>query len=89
MNMNKKLRALQRKLERMELDNLRKHAAELHERVERLEAELERARDSAEFWYRNAQEMQNALDEDAYATHRCVGLNKSGQMMVVKIDEHN
>jgi len=44
--MDKKLKALQRKLERMELEHLRQHALELHHRIE----ELEDAAESALFW---------------------------------------
>ena len=82
--MDKSLKALQRKLERLELEHLRQHALELHERLERAEAELQLADESAEFWQRNAHELQLALSDEGHATHRCVGINKAGEMMVIR-----
>lgn len=78
------LRALQRKLERMELEHLRQHALELHERLEEVQRELARAEDSAEFWQHNFQMMQEAAADDLHATHRCVGITRDGEMMVVQ-----
>lgn len=80
------LRALQSKLERMELEHLRQHALELHGRLERAEAELERATEIADFWQRHAHDLQLALLDEDFATHRCVGINKGGELMVVKAD---
>jgi len=80
--MDKKLKALQRKLERMELEHLRQHAFELHQRVEELEA----ATESAEFWQRHAMDLQEALHDGEFATHRSVGLTKAGELMVVRLD---
>ena len=79
---DKKLKALQRKLERMELEHLRQHAFELHQRVEELEA----ATESAEFWQRHAMDLQETLHDGEFATHRSIGINKSGELMVVKHD---
>lgn len=84
MNMDKSLKALQRKLERLELEHLRQHALELHERLERAESELQRADENAEFWQCHAQELQLALSDESHATHRCVGINKAGEMMVIR-----
>lgn len=78
------LRALQRKLERMELEHLRQHALELHGRLERAEVELERATEIADFWQRHAHDLQLALLDEDFVTHRCVGINKGGELMVVK-----
>lgn len=78
------LRTLQRKLERMELEHLRQHSLELHGRLERAEAELERATEIADFWQRHAHDLQLALLDEDFATHRCVGINKGGELMVVK-----
>jgi hypothetical protein len=86
--MDKSMKALQRKLERMELEHLRQHALDLHERLERAEAELQQADESAEFWQRHAHELQLALWDEDHATHRCVGINKAGEMMVVRTDGH-
>ena len=85
MDTNRKLQATKRKLERMELEHLRAHAAELSERLEQAEAEAARAWESADFWQRDAMNMQEALLDDNHATHRCVGINKSGELMVVQM----
>lgn len=80
------LRTLQRKLERMELEHLRQHALELHGRLERAEAELERATEIADFWQRHAHDLQLSLLDEDFATHRRIGINKGGELMVVKAD---
>ncbi len=78
------LRALQRKLERLELEHLRQHALELHERLERAEADLAYTEDAAEFWQRSFQMLEEAAADDLHATHRCVGLSQDGHLMVVQ-----
>lgn len=78
------LNALQRKLERMELEHLRQHALELHQRLEKLEPELDSAIESAEFWQRHAQDLQAALADDYQATHRCVGITRDGELLVLQ-----
>lgn len=82
---NRNLQALKRKLERMELEHLRKHALELHEQLEQAQAEAACAQESADFWQRDAMNMHEALNDPDFATHRCVGINKAGEMMVVQI----
>jgi hypothetical protein len=52
------------------------------------EADFQRADESAEFWQRHAHELQLALWDEDHATHRCVGINKAGEMMVVRTDGH-
>lgn len=85
--MNKSLKALQRKLESMEIEHLRQHAKDLYERLERTEADLDAANESAYFWQSHANELQQSLQDDEHATHRCVGINKAGELMVVKMSE--
>lgn len=87
------LKRLQRKLERLELDHLRAHAAELAERLEGLEAQLTDAKaqlvaadEAAEFWQQQAFSLQQAIDSEHGASHRCVGLHKSGDLLVVRIE---
>lgn len=77
------LSPLRRKLEKMELEHLRIYAAELEERLEQAQAEADRAYASADFWQRNFDMMQEAAMDDEFSTHRCVGINKSGELMVV------
>lgn len=83
---NRNLQALKRKLESMELEHLRQHALELHEQLERAEAEAAQATESAEFWQRHAMQLQEALHDEEFATHRSVGITRSGELMVVKHD---
>jgi len=78
------LKTLQKKLERLELEHLRQHALELHERLEKAEAELQRAEEAAEFWQRSFQMMEEAAHDDLHATHRCVGISRTGELMVVQ-----
>lgn len=86
MTTDRTTRNLQRKLESIELEHLRQHAAELAERLERAEAEAESAADSAYFWQQHAMQLQEALHDGEFATHRSVGITKSGELMVVKHD---
>lgn len=83
---NRNLQALKRKLERMELEHLRRYALELHEQLEQAQAEAEQASESAEFWQRHAMQLQEALHDGEFATHRSVGITKGGELMVVKHD---
>lgn len=89
------LQALKRKLERMELEHLRQHALELHEQLEQAEARACRAEneatdawESANFWQRDAMNMQEALLDPEHANARCIGLTKSGELLVVRTDGH-
>ena len=70
----------------MELEHLRAHALELHERLERTEADLARAEDLVEWWHDQATNLMAAEMDDEHATHRCVGMNKAGELMVVRLD---
>lgn len=83
---NRNLQALKRKLESMELEHLRQHALELHEQLEQAQAEAAQANESANFWQRDAMQLQEALHDGEFATHRSVGITKSGELMVVKHD---
>lgn len=78
------LQALKRKLERMELEHLRQHALELHEQLEQARYELECAQDSANFWQRDAMNMQEALLDPEYANARQIGITRSGELLVVR-----
>lgn len=89
--MDKSLKALQRRLERMELEHLRQHALELHERLEhaeeqlrRAEAASQRADEMSEYWRESYMQMQEALYDEDFATHRSIGLTKDGALLVVK-----
>lgn len=79
------LKNLQRRLERLELEHLRQHALELHERLERAEAEAEACRASADFWHDHAR----MLEDELYETppDATIGITKSGETMVLQSGE--
>lgn len=81
---NRKLQALKRKLERMELEHLRQHALELHEQVEQLQSDLALTSNSLDFWQRDAMSMQEMLLDPEYANARQIGITKSGELLVVR-----
>lgn len=81
--MDRTLINLKRRLERQELQALRKLVVELHERTTRAEAEAESAREDANCWQRHAMDLREALGDEAFSTHRCVGITRSGELMVV------
>ncbi|HWI12179.1 MAG TPA: hypothetical protein VNU48_12675 [Burkholderiaceae bacterium] len=84
-------RALQRRLDRWELDHLREHAAALAERLETLEAEaaeLRRARDDAEdragFWH----DQTIGYYHDEQERGAVVGLAVDGTLSIVTPPPH-
>lgn len=84
---NPSISSARRKLERLELAHLRQHCASLQEQLEHAQNEVEWARQSADFWQQHAQHLQEATEDDLAATHRCVGLSKSGELMVVQLQQ--
>ena len=75
----KQVAAIQRRLERWELDHLRTHALALADRIEHLERELYRTQDEAEYWHSQCQSMVEQLREDS----REVGLTQDGTLVVM------
>ena len=73
------LNALRRKLECWELDHLRRHAAELAERLELTEEQLHNARNAAESWREDALELGQQLMEAG----KTIGLTVDGQLGVI------
>ncbi len=86
MNNDNTLQDLHERLDRMALEQLRQVAAELHQRLGQTEAQLLDAEAGAEFWQQHAMDLQQALSDEEYSTHRCVGMSKSGESMVVRTD---
>jgi hypothetical protein len=84
---NPALSRTQRKLERLELEHLRQHCAALQERVEQLESDLALTSNSLDFWQRDAMLSHEALQDENFATHRAIGITKTGEVMVVRMDE--
>ncbi len=84
------LMRLQRRLDRWELPHLRRHAASLAARLTETEhrlidteAGLRHAEDVAESWREDALNLQqHAFDGTSDA--RCVGLTKSGALLVIR-----
>lgn len=82
---------IQRRLERLELEHLRQHAAELAERLEAAEqraADAEQrlswAEDNAEFWREQHIETINQMADDTGGTP---GLTMGGQLVIVPATE--
>lgn len=76
-------RRIQSRLERWELDHLRRLAAQQAETIERLQRELHAAEDSAEFWREAHHGLADHLD-DGTEDARVIGLTKSGEVMVIR-----
>lgn len=74
-----------RKLERLELEHLRQLAANQQEEIERLQYQLQMEQRSAELWSEQALQLQDALHDDNFATHRAIGINKAGETMVIAL----
>lgn len=86
----KAIQAMRKRLDRWELDHLRKHAAELadklelaQERIEGLESEVSRAWDTAESWRMDAMDLVNDLQEAG----KEVGLTMGGALVVMEPDD--
>ncbi|BEP93253.1 hypothetical protein GmRootA79_16370 [Acidovorax sp. A79] len=86
----KAIAALRKRLHRWELEHLRKHAAELadklelaQERIEGLESEVSRAWDTAESWRMDAMDLVNDLQEAG----KEVGLTMGGALVVMEPDD--
>lgn len=77
------LEALRRRLEKWELEHLRALAAELRERLDRAEDDASRAWESADYWQRNATDLQLELMENDFT----IGLTKSGEIVATKNTE--
>lgn len=76
---------IQRRLERWELEHLRAHAADLAERVERLEWEVSNADAAADMWRDSHHRLSEHLD-DGTADARCMGLTRQGELLVVRTE---
>lgn len=74
------LRRIQRRLETLELEHLRRFAAQQDARIEALELELQNAYSDADGWRRDLFELQAELAED---TNLALGMTKDGQIGVI------
>lgn len=73
--------AIQRKLERWELEHLRLLAAQQAEQIEELQRRLNWAEDCAERWRDDALALHQDL---AHATGGAPGLTKAGELVVLE-----
>lgn len=78
---DKTIATLKRKLERWELEHLRRHAAELAERLEVAEESARYEREVAESWREDAFNLMEKMMEDGQQ----IGLTKSGEVVVASI----
>ncbi len=76
---------LRRRLERAELDHLRQLAVELQAKLDEALSRAAYAEESAEFWHDNALNLQEAINSEEGVTHRAIGMNKAGELMVVRL----
>jgi hypothetical protein len=86
--MDKKLMVIQRRLERLELEHLRRHSLDLHQRLEdalvavsRAEESARRADDIAEQWRENFMSLQEYLMESE--PDSTIGITRDGAVGVV------
>ena len=75
---------LEKRLDRWELDHLRRHVAELAERLEDAERRLSYAEDTAEFWREQCMRLEEAITGDDGGSGRQIGLTLSGDLVVVE-----
>ena len=74
---------IRRRMEKLELEHLRDHAAELADKVERLQADLEFAESCAMSWRDDCMRMM----EDSLPDGGAIGLAKDGSLHVMKPDD--
>lgn len=77
--------AIRRRLEKLELEHLRTHAAELADKVERLQTKLEYAESAAESW----RDDYFQLTEQLLPEGSSIGLSVDGSLHVMKPDSCN
>lgn len=74
---------IQNRLERWELEHLRKLAAEQADRIDDLQRQLASAENAADFWAQAHHELANHLADDTEDA-RAIGLTAGGDLLVVR-----
>ena len=83
MSTDNTLAALKRKFARWELEHLRRHAADLAERLERAEQDRDYYRDQADaLWAENLRMIEEMQEQGAV-----IGLSKDGTLSVIEPPE--
>lgn len=77
---------LQARFDRMALDQLRQEVARLHVELEETQQRLWQAEDSAEYYCDQMHTLAQAVEHGGHITHRRVGINQSGEMLVVGLE---
>jgi hypothetical protein len=80
------LRRLESKLDKLALDQLRRVAAALYEELEATKDRLAWAEQEAELCRQERDMLHEAMANDDFATHRKVGINPQGELLVVKLE---
>lgn len=75
------LARLQRRLDREALEQLRRAASELADRLDAAENTIDGLQDDVDFWRERAQDLERALDQAGVA-HRVVGLTQAGALVL-------
>ena len=84
MSTKAQLTRLQKRLDLLSIEQLRNEVTRLHEELERTQIELSHAQDNADFWHDQAHTLTQAFDDEDFSTHRSIGINKSGELLVVQ-----
>lgn len=80
------LRRLESKLDKLALDQLRRVAAVLYEELEATKDRLAWAEQEAELCRQERDMLHEAMADEDFATHRGVGINLQGELLVVKLE---
>lgn len=80
------LRRLESKLDKLALDQLRRVAAALYEELEATKKQLAWAEENESYARQDAELLRDAMEDEDFATHRSVGINKKGEIVVVKLE---
>ena len=80
------LMRLESKLDKLALDQLRRVAAALYEELETTKDRLAWAEQEAELCRQERDMLHEAMADDNFATHRKVGINQQGEMLIVQME---
>jgi|GEM_PF-3400574 len=80
------LKRLESKLDKLALDQLRRVAAALYEELEATKDRLVWAEQEAELCRQERDMLHQSMADEDFATHRSVGINKQGELVVVKLE---
>lgn len=80
------LKRLESKLDKLALDQLRRVAAALYEELEETKKQLAWAEVNESYARQDAELLRDAMADEDFATHRKVGINQQGEMLIVQME---